>query len=216
MNKEKVEIVLASSNKGKLAEIATMLKPCNVLVRSLAEFPEIGNIEENGNSFEANALIKARHVAEKTGLPCLADDSGLVVDALDGAPGVFSARFANDIPYLPGESLDQRNTRKVLLLMADVPEADRACRFVTVMACVRPDGSELLTRGEWKGRLLFEPRGNNGFGYDPVFYDEELQKSAAEMSGTEKNARSHRGKALTAMIRQLPAFLGISVCDKAK
>lgn len=203
----KDKIVLASSNSGKIAELSAMLAPYGLEVMGLADFPQIGEIEENGASFSENALIKARAVAKATGLPSLADDSGLVVEALDGAPGIFSARFSDDMPYLPGENRDQRNMRKLLRLMANVPEEKRACRFVTAMAAARPDGGELSTIGEWHGRLLFEPRGANGFGYDPVFFDSELGLAAAELSRAEKNSRSHRGKALAAMLKLLPDFL---------
>ena len=187
-----------------------MLAPTGINVRSLDDFPEIGEIEENGSTFEENALIKARKVASVTGLPSLADDSGLMVDALSGAPGIYSARFGNDISTLPGETRDQRNTRKLLKLMENVPASERACQFVTAMACALPGGPELVTRGEWRGRLLFEPQGQNGFGYDPVFFDLELEKAAAELDSAEKNARSHRGKALRAMLEKLPTFLGIA------
>lgn len=201
------EIVLATTNQGKLVELSALLAPYGLRVHSLAEFPGIGEIEENGKTFAENALIKARAAAKFTGLPGVADDSGLIVDALDGAPGVFSARFGNDIEFLPGENRDQRNTRKLLYLMKDIPEQNRSCRFMTCMAAVKPNGKELLGEGIWEGQLLFSPRGTNGFGYDPVFYDPELRKSAAELSREEKNSRSHRGKALRALLKDLPDFL---------
>lgn len=203
------EIVLASTNKGKISELAAMLAPSGIVVHGLAEFPQIGEIEENGASFSENALIKARVVAKETGLIALADDSGLEVDALNGAPGIFSARFGNDLEFLPDENRDQRNVRKLLHLMREVPEERRSCRFVTAMAAVRPDGKELVTRGEWSGKLLCAPIGENGFGYDPVFFDPMLGKAAAELPQEEKNRRSHRGKALKAMLEQLPSFLAM-------
>lgn len=206
---KKNEIILASTNRGKISELAAMLAPAGILAHGLDEFPQIGEIEENGASFAENALIKARAVAKETGLVALADDSGLEVDALAGAPGIFSARFGNDLEFLPGENRDQRNTRKLLHLMRDVPEERRACRFVTAMAAVSPDGKELVTQGEWNGQLLFAPRGENGFGYDPVFFDPLLGLAAAELSQAEKNRRSHRGKALKSMLEQLPAFLAM-------
>ena len=150
--------ILATSNAGKVAELSAMLAGCGLRVLGLDAFPEIGNIEENGLTFEDNALVKARHVSAKTGLISLADDSGLAADALDGAPGVHSARYADDLPPLPDENRDARNIRKLLQVMAGVPESGRACRFVCCMTAVRPDGPELLVRGEWRGKLVSPPR----------------------------------------------------------
>lgn len=204
---EKKTLVLASTNKDKITELAELLKDGPFEVRGMDSFPGLADIEENGASFAENALIKARALAEHSGLTCIADDSGLCVDFLDGAPGIFSARYGEDWEKLPEENRDQRNMRKLLHAMRDVPEEKRGCRFVTAMAAVAPGGREIVCEGEWRGRLLEQPRGENGFGYDPLFFDPELQKSAAQLSGEEKNSRSHRGKALRAMLQKLPGLL---------
>lgn len=207
MAKEPKRIVLATSNKGKVRELADSLADKGYIVYGLDEFPQIGEIEENGASFAENALAKARAVSAATGLPSIADDSGLMVEALDGAPGIYSARFGQDWEYLPGEDRDGRNIRKLLHVLKDVPEQKRGAKFVTAMAAVLPTGEETTTFGEWHGRILDAPRGHNGFGYDPVFFDAELGKAAAELTKEEKNSRSHRGRALRAMLEKLPAFL---------
>lgn len=207
MAKELKKIVLATSNKGKVRELADSLADKGYIVYGLDEFPQIGEIEENGDSFAENALVKARAVAAATGLPAIADDSGLMVDALGGAPGIYSARFGQDWEYLPGEDRDGRNIRKLLYALKDVPGQKRDAKFVTVMAVVLPTGEEATTSGEWHGRILEAPRGHNGFGYDPVFFDDELGRAAAELTKEEKNSRSHRGRALRAMLEKLPAFL---------
>lgn len=201
-------VVLATRNAGKIAELAGPLSAFGVELVGLDAFPEIGEIVEDGATFEENALIKARAVAGATGLTAIADDSGLMVDALGGAPGVHSARYADDWDFLAGENRDQRNIRKLLHAMRAVPEGARGCRFVTVMAAVRPDGPELTVRGEWPGILLATPRGSNGFGYDPIFFDAETGRAAAELTREEKTARSHRGRAAAALLGRWRAFMG--------
>ena len=203
MNKKR--IVLATRNLGKTRELNALLAPLDIEVSSLAAFPEIGEIEENGATFEENALIKARYVARETGLPALADDSGILVEALGDAPGVYSARYGDDWEKIDGETRDERNIRKLLAETANM--SNRKCEYVTVMAAVLPSGEEITSRGTWEGSLLSEKRGTNGFGYDPVFLDPEIGKTAAELSDAEKNGRSHRGKAIRSMIEKLPAFL---------
>lgn len=201
------KVVLATSNAGKVRELAEPLAALGVEVLGLDSFPEIGDIVEDGDSFEANALIKARAVAAHTGLVSIADDSGLAADALHGAPGIHSARYADDWEFLAGESRDARNIRKLLHVLRDVPEAERGCRFVCCMAVVFPPslgGREWTVRGAWEGRLLTAPRGENGFGYDPVFWDPELGRSAAELTREEKMGRSHRGRALGALLASWP------------
>ncbi|GHU92129.1 non-canonical purine NTP pyrophosphatase [Deltaproteobacteria bacterium] len=201
-------IMLATGNADKVSELAAMLGTA-MKVLGISAFPHIGEIEETGSTFEENALIKARHVAGITGLVSLADDSGIVVDVLAGAPGVYSARYADDWEAKPGENRDARNMRKLLHMMAAVPEVRRSCRFVSCIAAVRPDGTEMTIRGEWEGRVLTAPRGENGFGYDPIFLDAVLNKTAAELSRDEKNARSHRGKALRGLLTRLPTFMAV-------
>ena len=201
------KVVLATSTAGKVRELAEPLAALGVEVLGLDSFPEIGEIVEDGDSFEANALIKARVVAAHTGLVSIADDSGLETDALHGAPGIHSARYADDWEFLAGESRDARNIRKLLHVLRDVPEAERGCRFVCCMAVVFPPslgGREWTVRGAWEGRLLTAPRGENGFGYDPVFWDAELGRSAAELTREEKMGRSHRGRALGALLAAWP------------
>jgi len=183
---------LATRNKGKAAEIVALLEDFNVRVHTLDEFPHIGDIPETGATFAENALIKARAVARATALTALADDSGLEVDALDGAPGVYSARFAG-----PGAT-DARNNEKLLRLLQNVPWPDRRARFRCVVAAHAPraGGRELLAEGFWVGRIVLEPAGDKGFGYDPLFLDEELGLTAAQMAPEQKNTRSHRAAAL--------------------
>ncbi|MBI5518442.1 MAG: RdgB/HAM1 family non-canonical purine NTP pyrophosphatase [Desulfovibrio sp.] len=196
----KKTLVLATRNAGKIKELESLLSGYGLHVLGLGDFPEIGEIEETGATFAENSLLKARTVAKATGLVALADDSGLMVDALGGAPGVYSARYSD-----PGAT-DERNNQKLLDVMQDIPEEKRACRFVSVVAAVAPNGVELLAEGRWEGRVLFAPRGSGGFGYDPLFLDLELGQSAAELSHADKNARSHRGSALRALLADWPDF----------
>lgn len=202
-----LRVILATSNPGKVAELATPLATLGVELAGLEALPGLGDIVEDGASFEENALIKARAVAEASGLTSVADDSGLMVDALGGAPGIHSARYADDWPLLPGENRDQRNIRKLLHVMRDIPRDARQCHFVTVMAVVRPDGAAMTVRGEWPGLVLDAPRGGNGFGYDPVFLDPAIGRTAAELSREEKGRRSHRGRAVAALLARWPEFM---------
>lgn len=184
-----MKLVIATSNPGKIREIAAVLAGTGIELLSLADFPDMPEIVEDGFTFLENALKKARTTAAYTGLPALADDSGLMVDALGGEPGVRSARFA--------PTTDERN-RKLLDLLRDVPDGKRTARFVCALALVRPDGFEWVTEGVAEGIITREPAGAAGFGYDPVFFYPPLGKTFAEISGPEKNAVSHRGKALEA------------------
>lgn len=196
-------IVLASRNKGKIKELAVLLEPFEVTVKGLDAYPEIGEIEETGTTFAENALLKAATVSELTGCIAVADDSGLEVDYLGKEPGVYSARYSEEA-NLP--ATDERNTQKVLGKMQGVPEKDRTCRFISVMAAAAPDKRHILAEGKWEGRLAFEPKGTNGFGYDPVFFDPTTGKTAAEMTPEEKNARSHRAKACKKLLELWPSF----------
>lgn len=195
-------IVLATGNAGKIRELSAMLAEYDSEIRvlGLKDFPEIGDIPETGTTFEANARIKAVAVARLTGLVAVADDSGLVVDALDGAPGVYSARYSGE------DATDEKNVVKLLAALQDVPDARRGCHFACVMLAVTPGGQELLGRGEWRGRVTYVPAGEQGFGYDPVFFDEELGLTAAQLDAAVKNGRSHRGRALRALLADWPAF----------
>lgn len=195
-------VVLATGNKGKIAELSAMLEGFHLEVRGMNEFPDIGEIVEDGDTFEANAEKKARTVAEATGLVAVADDSGLEVDHLDGAPGVYSARYSG-----PGAT-DEKNNAKLLDALAGVPEAGRTARFRCVMVAYAPNGERLVASGSWEGRVAEAPRGEGGFGYDPLFVDAESGRHAAELPPEEKNARSHRGKALRGLLAEWADFWG--------
>jgi len=192
--KRGARIVIATGNRCKLAEIRSMLADVDVEILPQSEFG-IAGADETGETFLDNALLKARHAAANTGLPSIADDSGLAVDALNGRPGVHSARFAGD------DSTDQANVSKLLQELAGVEDNDRGAAFHCAAVLVFPDESReaVIAGGEWRGEILREPRGENGFGYDPVFYDAALGKAAAEMSATEKNNCSHRGRAFATL-----------------
>ncbi len=187
-------VVIASGNRGKLREIASLLAPLGIEVCAQADFA-IPEAVEDGDSFVANALLKARHAARLTGLPAIADDSGLAVDALHGAPGVYSARYAGP------DASDDDNIDKLLHELGDRPAAERGAGFhcAAVFVASAGDESPLIEEGVWRGRIVAARRGAGGFGYDPVFFDPELALCAAELSATEKNARSHRGKAFRAL-----------------
>jgi len=191
------KIVLASGNPGKIREIQALLAEHPIVPQS--DF-SISDAEETGTTFVENAIIKARHAAQHSGLPAIADDSGLVVDALDGAPGVYSARYAG-----PGSS-DLDNLQKLLQALEGVPEAQRSARFICVLAFMQHgiDPTPVIAQGVWEGRILTRPAGSNGFGYDPVFWVPTHQCASAELAPEVKNALSHRGQALrnlTAMLK---------------
>ena len=190
-----MKAVLSSRNKKKIIEMQRLLgEGIEALeLLSLDDVGIAGDAEETGSTFEENALIKARFGATP-GRYSFADDSGLEVDALDGRPGVYSARYAGE------PCNDERNNERLLSEMAGVPAEKRTARYVSVIACVCPDGRELLARGTCEGVMLTTPRGNGGFGYDPLFYVPELQKTFAEVTPEEKDAVSHRGKAIRAFL----------------
>jgi len=190
-------LVLASSNAGKLAELQPLLADAGYELVNQAALG-ISDAIEDGHSFVENALIKARHACRASGLPALADDSGIVVDALDGAPGLLSARYAG----VHGDAAG--NNRKLLAELQGVPDTKRSARFVAVLVLLRhaDDPLPLIAQGVWEGRILTAPRGANGFGYDPLFFDPLLGRGAAELEPGLKNQVSHRGKALQAL-RQL-------------
>ena len=171
--------------------MAVLLAELNVNIVSQADY-QVPEAEETGLSFVENAIIKARNAAQYTGLPAIADDSGIEVDALQGAPGIYSARYAAP------QASDQNNLQKVLTELQDVPEAQRTARFQCVIAYLRHanDPTPLLCQGTWQGRVAFAAKGDHGFGYDPIFYLPELDKTAAELSPQEKNQLSHRAQAL--------------------
>jgi XTP/dITP diphosphohydrolase len=197
-------LVLATANQHKLAELTRILEAGRVEVElaGLGEFPGAPEVAETGATFDENALLKARAIAEFTGLPAVADDSGLCVDALNGMPGVLSARWAGR------HGDDEANLRLVLAQLSDVPDERRGAHFACVAALVLPSGKEHVSEGTVYGRLIREPRGTNGFGYDPIFVPDRSELTTAEMSPAAKDAISHRGKALRALAPVIAAMLG--------
>lgn len=187
------KLVFATGNEGKMREIREILGRPGLTILSQKEAGIVSDAEENGATFEANALIKARAVAAQTDAPVLADDSGLEIDYLNGEPGVYSARYmGEDTPY-------EIKNQKLLDLLEGVPEEKRTARFVCVIAAVLPDGREFTSRGTIEGIIGYKSRGEGGFGYDPIFFVPEFGCSTAELTMEQKNLVSHRGKALRAM-----------------
>jgi XTP/dITP diphosphohydrolase len=189
------EIILASSNQGKVREINQLLAGLDLQVQPQTDFG-VPDIEETGLTFVENAILKARNAAQHTGRPAIADDSGIEVDALNGAPGIYSARYAGI-----GAS-DQANLEKLLTELGDLPEEKRTARFQCLMVYMRHanDPTPLICQGTWEGRILFKPQGENGFGYDPVFYVPTHDCSSAELPADVKNSLSHRGQALRKLL----------------
>lgn len=198
---ERLRIVLATRNPDKVREISDILASVPVDFMTLMDFPDIRSVEENGATFEANAVKKAVHVWRQTHLASLADDSGLEVDALSGQPGILSARFA-------GEAASYKeNNEKLIGLLKGVPTERRRARFVCVAVLVTPKGKIVLQRGEVEGTIIDEARGSGGFGYDPVFYLPHLEKTVAELDEDVKNTLSHRAKAFGALRDYIMALL---------
>jgi XTP/dITP diphosphohydrolase len=192
------DILLASGNKGKVNELKEMLAPFGLNVVPQSQF-DVEEVPETGTTFVENAIIKARHAARVTGLPCIADDSGLEVSALNGAPGIYSARFAGE------DATDGTNIDKLLGLLEN--ETNRRARFVCVLVFMRhaDDPTPIICQGFWEGDITTARSGDNGFGYDPVFYQADLDKTAAQLSPEQKHSLSHRGKALKQLLEQLKA-----------
>lgn len=203
MSKEKKTLVLATRNKGKVLEVERMLKihAPEISLISMADL-DIGDIEETGNSFEENALLKARTVTQLSGLAALADDSGLAIDSLNGEPGIYSARYSG----VHGD--DAANNAKVLKLMAGITK--RSASFIAVLALTRPDGQSIISRGELLGQIIDSPRGDQGFGYDPIFQPTGFDITTAQMSPEMKDSISHRGKALAQIAPKISPFLALS------
>jgi XTP/dITP diphosphohydrolase len=192
------KIVLASNNAGKVREINQLLADQQIQVVPQKEFG-IGDIEETGLTFVENSILKARHAAKESGLAAIADDSGLEVDALKGAPGIYSARFAGP------DCNDQDNNDKLLEELHGVPESERTARFQCLLVYMRhaDDPTPIICQGTWEGRILLAPSGDNGFGYDPLFFVPEQNCSSAELSPETKNQLSHRGQALRKLLTAL-------------
>ena len=202
------KLVLATRNQGKITEfrrILDALAPGAIELIGVVQFPDLVDVDETGSTFEENSLLKARYTCHATGLPAIADDSGLCVDALNGDPGIFSARWAGT------HGNDQANLEKVLDQLKDVPDEKRTARFMCVASLVLPDGREQVAEGRFEGHILHAPVGENGFGYDPIFQPLGLSISSAQMRAEEKDLVSHRGKSLRSIaphVIQLLASLG--------
>ncbi|GAA0667359.1 RdgB/HAM1 family non-canonical purine NTP pyrophosphatase [Rheinheimera tangshanensis] len=192
------KLVLATGNKGKLAELSALLAPFDWQVLPQSDF-QVPDAIEDGLSFIENALIKARHASRLTGLPAIADDSGLAVDALGGAPGIYSARYAGE------HGNDLKNLQQLLVDLKDIPQGERAAQFHCVLAFVRhaDDPVPVIAHGIWHGQIAFEATGSGGFGYDPIFLPNDSQGSAAELTAEQKKQLSHRGKALRLLVSLL-------------
>lgn len=192
------KVVLASSNTGKLVELQAILEQKDIQLLPQSEF-SVSDADETGLSFVENALIKARHACLATGLPAIADDSGIEVDALKGEPGIYSARYAGS----HGQEADKENNAKLLRELAGISEKKRSARFQCVIAYMRhaKDPMPLICQGTWEGRIMFSEEGENGFGYDPLFYVPSHGCASAMLDAAEKNAISHRGQALTQLLK---------------
>ena len=190
-----MDIVIATNNSSKLSEIREILGGAFTHLYSLADLNIDVDVVENASTFEGNALKKAREICTIANLPALADDSGLAVEALGGAPGIYSARFAGT------PCNNEKNNEKLLASLKNV--TDRRAKFISVVALVYPDGRELTARGETYGEILYRPMGDGGFGYDPLFLSHDLNKTFAEATSEEKHQVSHRGKALRALLKQV-------------
>ena len=200
MNKK---IVLATGNKGKVKELAGILLDLDIEVLPQSHF-DVTEVAETGSTFVENAIIKARNAAKQTGLPAIADDSGLAVYALGGEPGVYSARYSGD------QATDKTNITKLLNVMADIPIGKRQAKFLCVLVYMRhsEDPMPIICQGEWSGEITTEQQGENGFGYDPIFWVKEQNCSSAQLSPEQKNILSHRGKALRLLLVQLQNQIG--------
>ncbi|MDY5611600.1 XTP/dITP diphosphatase [Dysosmobacter sp.] len=194
-----MKFILATHNPGKLKEMGAILARFGVEVVSPKDLGITVDVEETGTTFAENAMLKAKAICEAAGLPAIADDSGLCVDALNGGPGVYSARYG-------GEGLDDKG-RYMLLLNNMRGQPTRAAHFTCAIACAFPNGDELRAEGRCDGTIAFAPMGEGGFGYDPVFFVPELKKTFGQLTGAEKSAISHRGKALAAFAEKLETYL---------
>lgn len=191
------KVVLATGNAGKVKEFASLFAPLNIEVLPQSEF-NVSSVPETGTTFVENAIIKARHAAQETGLPAIADDSGLVVDALQGAPGIYSARYAGE------DASDSDNIARLLTSLGE-DNANRAAHFQCVLVMMRHAGDPIpfISEGQWHGSITRHPHGEGGFGYDPVFYVDEFKCTAAELEKAQKNAVSHRGQAMQQLLARI-------------
>lgn len=198
-----MDFLIATHNMKKRDELSRILKPVGVRALLAEEAGvDLTDVEETGTTFEENAFLKAQSGCLESGMPCIADDSGLAVDALDGAPGVFSARYSGE------HGNDDKNNELLLENLKDVPMERRTARFVSAVCCVFPDGRKITVRGECEGKIAFDLKGNGGFGYDPLFLPEEYEgKTMAQLTPEEKDSISHRGKALRLLSKKLEEIL---------
>ncbi|AWB67212.1 non-canonical purine NTP pyrophosphatase [Saccharobesus litoralis] len=192
------KIVLATGNQGKVKELSAMLEPLSIDVVAQSEF-NVSSVAETGTTFVENAIIKARHAAAATGLPAIADDSGIEVDYLKGAPGIYSARYSGD------NATDEKNNQKLLAELQGVQPEQRTARFQCVLVFMRhkDDPTPIICQGSWQGRITEQRSGSNGFGYDPLFWLDSHHCTSADLSKAEKNKISHRGQALTQLLDKL-------------
>lgn len=201
------EVIIATKNKGKAREFAQMFQSLGIEVKTLLDFDEIDDVEETGKTFEENAILKAETIAKKMNKIVIADDSGLIVDALHGAPGIYSARYAGE------QKDDEANIDKVLTELEGIEETERTARFYCALAIAIPAQETVTVSGTCEGLILRERKGKNGFGYDPIFFVKELGKSMAELTATEKGQISHRAQALKKLEAQLSTIFGVQNND---
>ena len=199
-----MKLVIATQNKGKVAEFERLLGPKGIEVVSLLDYPDLPEVEETGNSFEANARLKAETIAKRLNLPVLADDSGLVVPYLNGAPGIYSARYAGQ------PKSDQANIDKLLREMSQASGDQRQAYFVACLVLASPDHDSHVVEGRAYGTIALEPSGDSGFGYDPVFYVEQEGATFAQIPLSRKNQISHRANAIKALLASLPEWLEVT------
>lgn len=197
------EIIIATKNLGKAREFAELFADKNVKIQTLLDYPEIEDVEETGKTFEENAIMKAESMANLLGKLVIADDSGLIIDALNGEPGIFSARYAGE------EKDDEKNIDKVLHELENVDNPNRTARFYCALAVAVPSEQTFTVHGTCEGTILRERKGNNGFGYDPIFYVKEKGKTMAELSSEEKNKISHRANALKKLAANFDSFIAL-------
>lgn len=192
-------LLIATKNAGKAREYRQMLSADDIEIKTLSDYDQPLQVEETGHTFEENALLKVKAAVETYHVPALADDSGLEVDALDGAPGIYSARYA-------GDHDDAANNAKLLRELKDVPEEQRTAHFHTTIVALKPNGAKLVANGQVDGRILTKPLGHDGFGYDPLFWVPKLHKSMGQMTTTEKDQISHRGRALENLMKNFDSW----------
>jgi XTP/dITP diphosphohydrolase len=195
------EVIIATKNRGKACEFEDIFRSRGYEIRTLLDYPDIEDIDETGNTFEENAILKAEAVSATLNKLVISDDSGLVIDALDGRPGIFSARYAGE------QKNDEANIDKVLEEMSEIPQSERTARFYCALALAAPGQKTLTVSGTCEGKILGERRGTNGFGYDPIFFVSEKGLSMAELSSAEKNQISHRANAIHKLDKILDSFL---------